>query len=442
MAATNGELARYLELTPKSKARWQEAAEYLPGGDSRNSIFWDPYPIFVTSASGCHITDADGVDRLDFINTMTTLILGHANQPVMEAVKEQLDRGVVYNAPNEHQIRLAKLLCDRIPSFDLVRFTNSGTEATLNTIRAARAFTGKNKFAKVEGGYHGTHDAVTVSVRVDVKKAGDAQQPKAVAASEGLADGILDQVVVIPFNDTANARRILEDNKDQLAAVIVEPVMGSVGMIPGTAEFLTMLREFTEENGIVLIFDEVISFRVAPGGSQQYYGITPDMTSLGKIIGGGFAVGAFGGRRDIMELYDPTKGPKVSHAGTFNANPVTMVAGAVTLEHLTPDVYRDLAELTELLRQGIRRVCSDLEVPVQVTGLGSLFGIHFTGQPIVNYRDVAAEDAALRGQVFLGLMNEGILMASNLVGGLSTALGEEEVNTFVGALKSVLERQR
>ncbi len=442
MAATNGELARYLELTPKSKARWQEAAEYLPGGDSRNSIFWDPYPIFVTSASGCHITDADGVDRLDFINTMTTLILGHANQPVMEAVKEQLDRGVVYNAPNEHQIRLAKLLCDRIPSFDLVRFTNSGTEATLNTIRAARAFTGKNKFAKVEGGYHGTHDAVTVSVRVDVKKAGEAQQPKAVAASEGLADGILDQVVVIPFNDTANARRILEDNKDQLAAVIVEPVMGSVGMIPGTAEFLTMLREFTEENGIVLIFDEVISFRVAPGGSQQYYGITPDLTSLGKIIGGGFAVGAFGGRRDIMELYDPTKGPKVSHAGTFNANPVTMVAGAVTLEHLTPDVYRDLAELTELLRQGIRRVCSDLEVPVQVTGLGSLFGIHFTGQPIVNYRDIAAEDAALRGQVFLGLLNEGILMASNLVGGLSTALGEEEVNTFVGALQSVLERQR
>ena len=442
MTATNGELARYLELTPKSKARWQEAAEYLPGGDSRNSIFWEPYPIFVTSASGCHITDADGVDRLDFINTMTTLILGHANQPVMDAVKEQLDRGVVYNAPNENQIRLAKLLCDRIPSFDLVRFTNSGTEATLNTIRAARAFTGKNKFAKVEGGYHGTHDAVTVSVRVDVKKAGEAQQPKAVAASEGLADGILDQVVVIPFNDTANARRILEDNKDQLAAVIVEPVMGSVGMIPGTAEFLTMLREFTEENGIVLIFDEVISFRVAPGGSQQYYGITPDLTSLGKIIGGGFAVGAFGGRQDIMELYDPTKGPKVTHAGTFNANPVTMVAGAVTLEHLTPDVYRDLAELTELLRQGIRRVCSDLEVPVQVTGLGSLFGIHFTGQPIVNYRDIAAEDAALRGQVFLGLMNEGILMASNLVGGLSTALGEEEVNTFVGALQTVLERQR
>ena len=449
MVETNHELTRYLELTPKSRERWQEAIEYLPGGDSRHSIFWDPYPIFVTSASGCHVLDADGVDRLDFINTMTTMILGHAPRPVMEAVKQQLDRGVAYNAPNEHQVRLAKLLCDRIPSFDLVRFTNSGTEATLNTIRAARAFTGKNRFAKVEGGYHGTHDAVTVSVRVDPEKAGDPQRPKALAGSAGLADGVLDQVVVIPFNDTVAARQILEDSKDQLAAVIVEPVMGSVGMIPGSTEFLTMLREFTQENsnkplvdGSILIFDEVISFRVAPGGAQQYYGVTPDLTSLGKIIGGGFAVGAFGGRQDIMELYDPTKGARVSHAGTFNANPVTMLAGAVTVEQLTPEVYRDLAELTEELRQGIRQVCSDLEVPVQVTGLGSLFGIHFTGQPLQNYRDVAGGDFKLKGQVFLGLMNEGILMASNLVGGLATVIGEEEVATFVNALKRVLERQR
>ena len=442
MAEARTELDRYLELTPKSRARWHEATEYLPGGDSRNSIFWDPYPIFVTGASGCHVVDADGVDRLDFVNTMTTLILGHAAPPVMDAVHQQLDRGVAYNAPNEHQIRLAKLLCDRIPSFDLVRFTNSGTEATLNTIRAARAFTGRNRFAKVEGGYHGTHDAVSVSVRVNPAEAGDADKPKAVPASAGLGEGVLDQVVVIPFNEPAVARQILEENKDELAAVIVEPVMGSVGMIPGTTEFLTMLREFTQANGIVLIFDEVISFRVAPGGSQQYYGVTPDMTSLGKIIGGGFAVGAFGGRRDIMELYDPTKGAKVSHAGTFNANPVTMLAGAVTLEHLTPDVYRRLAELTETLRQGIREVCADQEVPVQVTGLGSLFGIHFISGPVHNYRDVAKADSKFREQVFLGLMNEGILIAPNLVGAPSTALSEPEVDVFLGSLKRVLERQQ
>ena len=442
MAQAQGELARYLEMTPESKNRWEEAAKYLPGGDSRHSIFWDPYPIFITSASGCHVVDADGVDRLDFINTMTTLILGHAAPPVMEAVQEQLARGVAYNAPNEHQIRLAKLLCQRIPSFDLVRFTNSGTEATLNTIRAARAFTGKNRFAKIEGGYHGTHDAVTISVRVDPDAAGDPLRPRAVANSAGLAEGVEDQVTIIPFNETEAAYRILEENKDELAAVIVEPVLGSVGMVPASAEFLTMLRDFTLSNGIVLIFDEVISFRVAPGGSQQYYGITPDLTALGKIIGGGFPVGAFGGREDIMELYDPTKGAKVSHAGTFNANPVTMLAGAVTLEHLTDDVYRDLAQLTELLRQGIRDACASMEVPVQVTGLGSLFGIHFTARPIHNYRDVATEDTKLRGQMFLGLMNEGILPASNLVGALSTEITEAEVETYLEAFRRVLERQQ
>ncbi|MDA0735163.1 MAG: aspartate aminotransferase family protein [Chloroflexi bacterium] len=441
MTLPHNELTRYLELTPKSRAQWETAREYLPGGDSRNSIFWEPYPIFIKSAAGCHVVDADGVDRLDFINTMTTMILGHGAKPVMDAVHRQLDLGVAYNAPNEHQVHLAKLLCERVPSLDQVRFTNSGTEATLNTLRAARAYTGKSRFAKVEGGYHGTHDAVTVSVRVDPFQAGALERPDAVASSEGLAEGVLDQVVIIPFNETELARRILEEHRNDLAAVIVEPVLGSVGMVPAQLEFLTMLREFTSTYNIVLIFDEVISFRVAAGGSQEYYGITPDLTSLGKIIGGGFAVGAFGGKREIMDLYDPTKGPKVSHAGTFNANPVTMLAGATTLEQLTPQVYQRLDALAEDLRHGIRSVCADLEVPAQITGLGSLFGIHFTDHPIRNYRDIAAGDTRLRDQVFLGLMNEGILIAPNLVGALSTVMGQAEVSFFVAGFKCVLERQ-
>ena len=441
MTQTSDELARYKESTPKSRAIWEEAQEYLPGGDSRNSIFWNPYPIFLESASGCHVVDADGVDRLDFINTMTTLILGHAPEPVVQAVQGQLEKGVVYNAPSKHQVRLAKLLCQRIASFDMVRFTNSGTEATLNTLRAARAITGKSRFAKVEGGYHGTHDAVTVSLRVNPEQAGDPDRPVALPSSAGLPDGVVEQVVIIPFNEPDVALRLLEENKDELAAVIVEPVMGSVGMVPASPEFLTMLRDFTKDNDIILIFDEVISFRVAPGGAQEYYGITPDMTALGKIIGGGFPVGAFGGRRDIMEQYDPTKGPKVAHAGTFNANPVTMLAGSVTLEQLTPEVYRDLAELTERLRQGVREVCAELEVPVQVTGLGSLFGIHFTRDQVHNYRDVAAEDSKLRSQVFLGMMNEGILTTPTLVGALSTVIGEAEVDTYLDTFKRVLECQ-
>ena len=440
MTDAKTELDRYLEMTPLSRAKWEEARGYMPGGDSRNSIFWKPYPIFITEASGSRVMDADGVQRVDFINTMTTMILGHGPAPVVEAVRRQLDHGFGYNAPNEKQVELARILCERIPSFDLVRFTNSGTEATLNPLRAARAFTGRTRFAKVEGGYHGTHDGVTVSVRVDPSIAGEADSPVPVAASAGLAPGVTEQVVVAPFNDTATARRILEENAKDLAAVIIEPVMGSVGMVPALPEYLAMLRDFCTANGSILIFDEVISYRVAPGGSQEYYGITPDMTALGKIIGGGLPVGAFGGRRDIMDLYDPTNGPKVSHAGTFNANPLTMLAGAVTMEQLTPEVYRALAEMTEALKQGIRDVCGEMEVPVQVTGLGSLFGIHFTDREILNYRDIAGCDYDLRDRMFLGLLNEGILMASNLVGSLSTAIREEDVDEFLAAFRTALAR--
>ena len=440
MELDNSELNRYISLTPKSKTAWEEARKYFPGGDSRNSIFWEPYPIFVQSAKGSTVIDVDNVERLDFINTMTTMIFGHSYAPVMDAVGEQLSKGVGYNAPNLHQIRLAEMLCTRIPSFDLVRFTNSGTEATLNTIRAARAFTGRTLFAKVEGGYHGTHDAVSVSVRVSVDQAGDRNNPRSVANTEGLPPDTLDKVIIIPFNEIDIALDILSRHKDDLAAVIVEPILGSVGMVPATHEFLNMLRNFTEENGIILIFDEVISYRVNDGGCQKYYGITPDMTSLGKIIGGGFPVGAFGGRKDIMDLYDPTMGPKVSHAGTFNANPVTMLAGQITMEHLTPQVYIELELLTNELKVGIEKTCADLEVFVQVTGLGSLFGIHFVDHTVRNYRDIADGDKHLSEQIFLGLMNDGILIAPNLVGALSTEIGPQEISIFCQTFKSVLSR--
>ena len=435
------EVARYRETTPQSRAIWEEACRYLPDGDSRNSIFWKPYPIFTESAQGAVVTDADGVERLDFINTMTTMILGHGPAPVLDAVRQQLDRGLAYNSPNRHQVDLARILCDRIPSFQQVRFTNSGTEATLNTIRAARAFTGRSKFAKVEGGYHGTHDAVMVSLRIDPATGGDYDNPQAVASSAGLAPGTLEQAVIIPYNDVDVARRILEANRDELAAVIVEPVMGSVGMLPADSGYLQMLRDFADDSGALLIFDEVISFRLAAGGAQDYYGITPDLTSLGKIIGGGFPVGAFGGRSDIMSLYSPINGPMVAHAGTFNANPVTMAAGVATMTELSPTVYRRLAELTDMLRQGLQMVCAELEQPVVVTGVGSLFGVHFTDQPIRHYRDIAATDKALGERVFMGMLNEGFLLAPNLVGAMSMALGEIEVDAFVRAFRRVLKRQ-
>ena len=437
----SNEEIRYRETTPKSRAIWEEACRYLPDGDSRHSIFWNPYPIFTESARGAAVTDADGVERLDFINTMTTMILGHGPAPVLEAVRQQMEHGLAYNSPNRHQVELARLLCERIPSFQQVRFTNSGTEATLNTLRAARAFTGRSKFAKVEGGYHGTHDAVLVSLRIDPSSGGDHDNPQPVPSSGGLADGTLEQAVIIPYNDVPNAQRILENHRDELAAVLVEPVMGSVGMLPAENAYLTMLRNFADDSGALLVFDEVISFRIAPGGAQEYYGITPDLTALGKIVGGGFAVGAFGGRSDVMSLYSPSQGAAIAHGGTFNANPMTMAAGVATLNELTPTVYRRLAELTEMLRQGIRQVCSEFEQPVLVTGAGSLFGIHFTEGPLRNYRDIAQTDKDLAGRVFLGMLNEGFLLAPNLVGSLSTCLGEVEIDAFIRGFRRVLQRQ-
>ncbi len=442
MAQKNGteELDRYLELTPRSREIWEEAKQFLPGGDTRNTIYWKPYPVYIDQGEGCHLRDVDGVERLDFISNMTTLIQGNAYPPVVQAVQEQAAKGIVYNAPNEHQIRLAKLLCQRVQSVDMVRFTNSGTEATLNAIRAARAMTGKTKIAKCEGGYHGTHDVVSVSVRTDPSVGGDPDRPAAVPSVAGLPDGVLDQVVVVPFNDVEASRSILEENAEELAAVIIEPVLGGSGMVAADKEYLAMLREFTQRHEIVLIFDEVISFRVAPGGAQEHYNITPDMTTFGKIIGGGFPAGAFGGRRELMQLFDPTSGPAVGHAGTFNGNPMTMLAGSITLEHLTPEVYRRLDVLTERLRQGIRRVCTELEVPVQVTGLGSLFAIHFVDRPVTTWRDVASADKELTQQVFWGLMNEGILMAPSLLGCVSAAMGEAEVDRFVEAFRKALDR--
>ena len=438
--ASGGELERYLKLTPKSRAIWEEAKQYLPGGDTRSSVFWEPYPIYLEHTEGCHARDADGTDRLDFIGNMTTFILGNAYPPVVEAVRDQAGHGLVFNGPNKYQVRLARLLCDRVPSMDMVRFTNSGTEATLNAIRAARAFTGRPKIAKCEGGYHGTHDVVSVSVRTDPRLGGDPARPAPVSSVGGLPPGVLDQVVVIPFNDVTDSRELLEENADDLAAVIVEPVLGGSGMVPADREYLEMLREFTQRRGVVLIFDEVISFRVSRGGAQERYDVTPDVTTLGKVIGGGLPIGAFGGRRDIMELFDPTRGPTVAHAGTFNGNPLAMLAGSVTMEHLTPEVYDHLEELGEKVRRGIREVCTELEVPVQATGLGSLFGLHFIDRPVRTWRDVAVGNKDLGKRVFLGLLNEGIQVSPNLVGSVSNPMGAAEVDAFTSALRAVLER--
>jgi glutamate-1-semialdehyde 2,1-aminomutase len=441
-AALDREIQRYEARTPKSRALQAEAADVLPGGSSRGTAYFAPYPFFAEGGEGHYVYDADGNRYLDFMLNATSLILGHAHPEIVEGIAAQAAKGTAFSTPTVAQVRLARLLCDRIPSMDTVRFTNSGTEGTLMAIRAARALTGRPKIAKFEGAYHGAHEYVAVSVQPPAAKL-DPSGPTAIPEYPGQPPSVAADVVVLPYNDLAGSERRLRAHAAELACLIMEPVMSSFGYVPGHPEFLRGIRKVTEELGIVLIFDEVQSLRVAPGGAQELFGVTPDLTCLGKIIGGGLPVGAFGGRRDIMALFDPTgTGARIAHAGTFNANPMTMVAGEAVMRTLTPDVYRRLADLGESLRGKLRAALADAAVPAQVTGVASLFGLHFTAAPVTDYRGVLAGDQDLKRAVFIGLLNEGVLLQTGLAGALGTMTREIEIDTLVEALRRVLARVR
>ena len=429
----------YRNLTPTSYEYFLEGRDYLPGADSRSPLFYLPYPVVLEEGHGCWLLDVDGNELLDFTGNHSSLILGYKHPRVLDALQRQLERGTAFPGVTVPQIRLAKLLSERVPSFEQVRFTNSGTEAVMNAVRAARAFTGRRKIAKIEGGYNGSWDDVMVSTHPSGEQSGDVLRPVAAPASLGLTPEGVENVVVLPFNEVEAAARLVEQQAGHLSAVIVEPVLGSAGMIPAEQGYLEMLREVTERFGVLLVFDEVVSMRVAYGGAQEYYGVSPDLTCLGKLIGGGFPLGVFGGRSDIMAMFDPSRGrPRIPHPGSYNANPVSMVAGATTLEALTGEAIRLLNLRGESLRHQIRVAFEDAGLPVQVTGLGSLFAIHLTPQPVKGYRDTMRANADLRHRIFLGLFNEGVLIDPRGVGCLSTAIGEAEIERFIDALRGVL----
>ena len=433
------EIDRFVQSTPVSQDKQAEAEKYLPGGSSRGTAFFDPYPHFIERGEGHYIYDADGNRLLDFMINATSLILGHAHPDVTSAIQEQAAKGTAFTGPTDPQVRLAKILTERVPSLDLIRFTNSGTEGTMMAIRAARAYTGRQKIAKFEGGYHGAHEYVSVSVRPPLEKL-DPSGPTPIAEHPGLPDSILEQVIVLPYNDLDWCERVLRENASELACLIMEPVVSSFGYLPGDVEFLRGLRDLTTELGIVLIYDEVQSFRIAPGGAQETLGVIPDMTAFGKIIGGGTPVGAFGGRADIMELFDPTSGATIPHAGTFNANPVTMAAGEVVMNHLTPDVYDRMNALGEELRAKLSAVFDEFEVPAQVTGIGSLFGVHFTSEEIRDYRSVVRSDQTMRKALFTGLLNEGILLQTGTAGAMNSLTTTDDIDSLVDATRRVVER--
>jgi glutamate-1-semialdehyde 2,1-aminomutase len=423
---------RYLTMTPKSAQLFERAARSLPGGNTRTTIFLQPYPFYFERGVGCRIYDVDGNERLDFINNYTSLILGHAHPRVSDAVRDQLSRGASAAAPSELEVRLAEAIKSRLPSMELLRFTNSGTEATMHAIRAARAFTGREKVAKFEGSYHGTHDYAAA----DVSAAGAVGS--GAGTNAGIPAGVAATIVSLPLNDPEGVERIVSRHRGDLAAIIIEPVVGAGGILLPEDGFLQFLRDITRGWGIVLIFDEVISFRVGYNGAQGHFRVTPDLTTLGKVIGGGFAIGAFGGRADIMSLFDPRKPNHIGHGGTFNAHPVTMAAGLATLEELTPPAYDRLAQMGADLRSKLLVLFRNVGLPAQVNQVGSLFNIHFTDRPVTNYASVLSGDRQLLRDLYLAALNHGIAFTSRGMGCLSTPMGTPDVDAFVDATRQGL----
>jgi glutamate-1-semialdehyde 2,1-aminomutase len=431
----------YRRKTPASRAMHERAVKAMPGGTTRTTTYFDPYPLYIDRGEGCRIWDLDGTERIDMLGNYTAMILGHAHPKVVEAIRQQAARGTAFAAANPIEVELATLLRERVPSLDLVRFCNSGTEATMFAMRLARAFTGRPKIARIEGGYHGTHDYAEVSTHPVPGEAGPHDMPSAAADSIGTPQWVLENTVVLPFNDPDSAERILRGEGDSVAAVILEPIIGAGGVIASTDEFIQRLRSVTKELGMLLIFDEVISLRIAPGGAQEVYGVTPDLTTMGKIIGGGLPVAAFGGRADVMELMDPRRRPNLPQGGTYNGNPLGMAAGVAALKELTPDVYEDLNRKGARVKDQLTEVFDSHRLPAQVNGVGSLLAIHFTDIPVTDYRSKATSNERITHEFFLALVNHGVLMAPRAMGALSTPMAEHDIQEFVDAVDAVVAEQ-
>jgi len=314
--------------TSRSAALYAQALKVLPGGVSRNTVLRAPHPAYADYGVGCRVTDLEGVTRVDFSNNMASLIHGHACPEIVHAVTEQLTRGTAFMMATENEVRYAEHLCSRNPAFDKLRFVNSGTEAVMATLKASRAYTGRPRIAKVEGAYHGQYDYAEVSQSPDPMTWGSVDHPRSVPLAHGTPESALRDVVIIPFNDPERALAILDEHAPELACVLLDLMPHRVGLKPADAEFVSALRDWTTRHGVLLILDEVITFRSDVGGMQSRYGITPDLTALGKVIGGGFPVGAVTGRAKVMEVMNPLAEKLLfPHSGTFSANPITTTAG-------------------------------------------------------------------------------------------------------------------
>jgi len=423
----------------KSAQLFEKALKVLPGGVSRNTIFSLPHPNYVDKGEGCYVTDVEGVKRIDFANNMASLIHGHANPKITEAVTAQLQKGTAFTLATEAEIDFAELLCSRVAGFEKIRFVNSGTEAVMAMLKAARAFTGKAKIAKVEGAYHGAYDYAEVSQTSAPKNWGDADKPISNPVAVGTPQKALDDVIVIPYNDVETALHILNQHKDELACVLIDPISHRVGMVPATEEFVNAIYQWTRDNNALMVFDEVITFRTGFAGAQERYNVAPDMTAMGKMIGGGFPVGAFAGRDDVMKVLDPME-PKVllPHSGTFSANPITMTAGRVAMEQFDQAAVERLNGLGDLARELIATAIKNVGIKACVTGVGSMLRVHLKEQPPVNYRDayLDADESKLLKILLTHLFDNGLMMVNTCTAMLSTAMTEKEIQILADTLES------
>ena len=431
----------------QSKSRSQElferAQQVMPGGVSRNTVLRKPWPPYAAHGEGCRITDLDGVTRIDFSNNMASLIHGHAYPPIVKAVTEQLQRGSAFMMATECEGAHAEHMCARSPGFEKIRFMNSGTEAVMVSIKASRAFTGRPRIAKVEGAYHGGYDYAEVSQAPCPKTWGDIDQPNSVPLAHGTPDSALSDVLILPFNDIERALAILNANADDIAGVLLDLMPHRVGLNPVEPDFLQAIRAWTHQHGALLLLDEVITFRSTYGGLQMQYGVKGDLTAMGKMIGGGFPVGAVAGRSDVMDVMNPTAEKYLlPHSGTFSANPISMVAGLTAMRDFDAAAADRVNALAERAKQGIAAAAERTNARACVTGGGSILRVHMKETPPRSFREAyCSPEENARLKVLLDhLFDAGFVMINTCTAMMSTPMTESEVDALVAACGEGFEK--
>jgi len=431
------------QATNRSESLFARARKVLAGGVSRNTVLRGPHPPYADYGRGCRITDLDGISRIDFSNNMASLIHGHAFPPIIEAVTAQLQRGSAFMMATEAEVRYAEHLAGRTAAFERLRFVNSGTEALMAALKAARAFTNRAKVAKVEGAYHGGYDYAEVSQEPKPENWGSIDHPNSVPLTHGSPQSALQDVLIMPANDVDRAIAILDAHRSEVACVLLDLMPHRAGLRPADPAFIAAIREWTARHGALLVLDEVITFRTEVGGMQQRYGLKADLTALGKIIGGGFPVGAIAGRADVMDVMNP-QASKLLYplSGTFSANPVTMTAGLAAMQHYDAAAVARLNALAERAMHGIREAIGRTNAQACVTGTGSMFRVHMKPTAPLDYRQqFLSADESKRLKVLLDhLFQEGFLMINTCSATLSTPMTEVEIDALVDAVEGGLRR--